>query len=139
LSRDLRKNAGLVYTIDSSLDAGKSRSVYVVQYACDPPNVAKVHEGVAREIEEMRTMPVTSEELHRAKALLLRQMPLAQASTGAIALGMIARWDLDLPLDEPSLAARRYIGIDAEQIKSAFAKWLRPAALVQATQGPSSR
>jgi zinc protease len=136
LSRDLRKNAGLVYSINSSLDAGKSRSVYVVQYACDPPNVAKVHEGVAREIEGMRKTPVTADELQRAKAMRLRQISLAEASAGAIAQGWIGRWDLDLPLDEPTLAARRTIGIDAEQIRSAFAKWLRPADLVQATQGP---
>jgi zinc protease len=139
LSRDLRKNAGLVYSINSSLDAGKSRSVYVVQYACDPPNVGKVHEGVAREIDGMRKAPVTADELQRAKAMRLHQISLAEASMGAIAQGWIARWDLDLPLDEPTLAARRYIEIDAEQIRSAFAKWLRPDDLVEATQGPTPR
>lgn len=136
LSRDLRKDAGLVYSIDSSIDAGKSRSVYVVQYACDPPNVGKVHVSVGREIEKMRQAPVTAAELQRAKAMLLRQIPLAEASTGAIAQGLLARWDLGLPLDEPTLAARRYIDLDAGDITSAFAKWLRPANLVEVTQGP---
>jgi zinc protease len=136
LSRDLRKDAGLVYSINSSLDAGRSRSVYIVQYACDAPNVTKVHASVAREIEVMRNKPVTADEIQRAKAMLLRQIPLAEASTAAIAQGLLGRWDLDLPLDEPTLAARRYIDLGPPQIMSAFANWLRPADLVQVTQGP---
>jgi zinc protease len=82
----------------------------------------------------MRETPVTTDELERTKTMRLRQISLAEASTGAIAQGWIARWEPDLPLDEPTLAARRYIGIDAEQIRSAFAKWLRPRDLVQVTQ-----
>jgi zinc protease len=136
LSRDIRKDAGLVYSINSSLDAGRSRSVYIVQYACDAPNVTKVHASVAREIEDMRNKPVTADEIQRAKAMLLRQIPLAEASTAAIAQGLVGRWDLDLPLDEPTLAARRYIDLGPPQIMSAFANWLRPADLVQVTQGP---
>jgi zinc protease len=139
LSRDLRMHAGLVYSISSSLDAGKTRSVYVVQYACDPPNVAKVHASVAREIEDMRKTPATAEEIQRAKAMLLRQIPLSEASTGAISGGLIARWDLDLPLDEPTRAARRYIDLGPADITSAFEKRLRPADLVQVTQGPAER
>ena len=36
LSIDLRKNAGLVYSVDSLLQAGRTRSVYFVEYASDP-------------------------------------------------------------------------------------------------------
>ena len=53
--------------------------------------------------------------------------------------GLIARWDWDLPLDEPTLAARRYIDLDASAITAAFEKWLRPADLVEVTQEPVSR
>jgi zinc protease len=136
LSRDLRKDAGLVYSIGSYLQAGKSRSVYVVQYACDPPNVSKVHASVSREIEKMRKTPVTPEELQQAKAMLVRHLPLSEASIGSIAQGLIARWDLDLALDEPTLAARRYIDLSVDDIEAAFARWLRPDDLVQVTQGP---
>jgi zinc protease len=138
LSRDLRKDAGLVYSINAYLEAGKSRSVYVVQYACDPPNVAKVHASVAKEVEAMRKAPVTPEELQRAKAMLVRELPLAEASMGSIAQGLMARWDLDLPLDEPTIAARRYVDLSAAEIGAAFARWLRPADLVQVTQGPAT-
>jgi len=139
LSRHLRKDAGLVYSIGSMLEAGKNRSVYVVQYACDPPNVTKVHAAVAREIEDMRRTDVTDDELQRAKAMLLRQIPLSEGSMGAIAQALIGRWELDLPLDEPTLAARRYIDLRAGDITAAFAKWFRPDDLVQVTQGPAGK
>ena len=138
LIRDLRKNAGMVYAINPSIDAGQTRSLYRVEYACDRQNVAKVHASVTRELEEMRSAPVGADELQRAKAMLLRQISLAEASTDAIAQGLIARWELDLPLDEPLLAARRYIDLSAEDIQNAFARWMRPADLVRVTQGPNS-
>jgi hypothetical protein len=42
----------------------------------------------AREIEEMRKTPVTTDELQRAKTMRLRQISLAEASTGAIRSGL---------------------------------------------------
>jgi zinc protease len=43
---------------------------------------------------------------------------------------------LELPLDEPIQAARRYVQLNAADVKAAFAKWLRTEDLVQITQGP---
>jgi zinc protease len=136
LSRDLRKNAGLVYSVDSSFEFGKSRSLYFVQYACDPKNVTRVHASIVRELEDVRKSPVTAGELQRSKAMLLRQISLAEGSTGSIAQGLIGRWALDLPLDEPTIAARQYIRLSAADVQSAFAKWVRPADMVRVTQGP---
>ncbi|HEY5347206.1 MAG TPA: pitrilysin family protein, partial [Rhizomicrobium sp.] len=38
LSDDLRKNAGLVYSVGSVLEAGRTRANYYIQYASDPQN-----------------------------------------------------------------------------------------------------
>src|SRR4029077_9706134 len=53
LSIDLRKNAGLVYSVESVLQAGRTRSVYLVEYASDPGNVVKAADMVAREVTAM--------------------------------------------------------------------------------------
>jgi zinc protease len=135
-SRDIRENAGLVYSIDSFIEAGRTRGLYFVDYACEPGNVTKVQDAVIRELESMQTAPVTADELHRAKALLLREIPLNQASEHDIAQGYIERRRLDLPLDEPLLAGRKYLALDAAAIQQAFAKWLRPNALARISQGP---
>jgi zinc protease len=75
-------------------------------------------------------------QLTQAKAMLLRQIPLSESGVSNIAKGFISRVDLDLPLDEPILAARRYVKLNAEHVKSAFVKYVRPDDLVQITQGP---
>jgi zinc protease len=139
LTRDLRKDAGLVYYVQSSFQFSQTRGIYRVEYACDPRNVAKVQDTVAEEIRRMQKVPVTADELRRAKALLLRRFPLYEASIDDIAQGIIQRRDLGLPLDEPRIAARRYLGLDAREVQAAFVKWLRPDDLVRVSQGPVPR
>ena len=136
LSIDLRKNAGLVYSVGSDLNAGRTRGNYFVQYASDPQNVSKAQQIIVQELKKMQDEPVTADELQRVKALMLRQIPLGESSVGGIARGLAGRWDLDLPLDEPTLAAQRYIALGPSEIQTAFKKWLRPDDLVRISQGP---
>jgi zinc protease len=137
LYRDLRENAGLVYTVESFLETGKTRSLFGVFYACDPPNVSKARALVEHNLREMQTTPVTPEELQRAKTLLVRQIPLTEASTDSIARGLLSRSLEDLPLNEPVRAAAYYLETTAEQVRDSFAKWIRPADFVQVTVGPN--
>lgn len=136
LYRDLRKEAGLVYSIDSYFDVGRTRGIYFVEYACDPRNVDKVHGIVARELQAMQSAPVTAQELELAKALALRELPLDEADVDAIARGLLERAVMDLPLDEPTAAARHYVALGAAEVQAAFAKWVRPDDLVRVSQGP---
>jgi zinc protease len=136
LTRDIRMAAGLVYSIDSAMQVGRTRALYFVQFASDPQNVTKVHDMVLRELEALQTTPVTPGELQRAKALLIHRIPISESSTAGIALGMLRRRDLGLPLDEPTIAARRYLEISADEVRAAFAKYVRPADLTRVSQGP---
>jgi len=136
LSVDLRKKAGLVYSVESVLQSGRTRSVYLVEYASDPQNVARAASMVAREITNMQSAPAGADELTRVKACLLRQMPLSEAGLDEIARALLARTDLGLPLDEPRHAAERYIALDAAAVQEAFRKWLRPEDLVRVSTGP---
>ena len=137
LSIDLRKNAGLVYSVGSDINAGRTRGNYFVQYASDPQNVSKASAMVVQELKRMQEAPVSADELQRVKALMLRQIPLGEASIGGIARGLAGRWDLDLPLDEPTRAAQRYIAIGPAEIQAAFKKWVRPEDMVRISQGPA--
>ncbi len=139
LYRDLREKAGLVYTVESFLEIGKTRSLFGVFYACDPPNVSKARALVEGDLRAMQTAPVTAHELRQAKALLIRQVPLARSSMENIAGELLSLAHEDLPLDEPQRAARRYLDLTAEQVKDAFKKWVRPADFVQVTLGPAAQ
>ena len=108
-----------------------------MDYASDPQNVGKAADMVVRELTAMQEAPVGEDELTRVKAYLLRQLPLSEAGVAQIARGLLGRRDLGLPLDEPSVAARRYIELQAPDVQAAFRKWIRPADLVRVSEGPA--
>jgi zinc protease len=137
LYHDLRQVAGYVYTVDVRLDASKTRASYAVAYGCDPSNVSKARSLIERDLGEMRTRDVSGEELHQAKALILRQIVLNESSEEAVAHGLLARAEIDLPLDEPIVASKRYYAITAPEIREAFAKHVRVDDLVQVVRGPA--
>jgi len=139
LYKDLRENSGLVYYVASSFSIGKTRSTYSVDYGCDPPNVSKARAIIVRDLKEMQTKPVTPHELEQAKAMLMREIPLSESSLGSIAGGLLSRSLNDLPLDEPTIAAKIYLKLTAEQVQAAYSKWLRPGDFVQVTEGPTPK
>ena len=136
LYHDLRQVAGLVYNVDDEFVAGKTRSVYTVTFGSDPPNVQKARDLIVRDLRAMQMENVTPEELHQAKALLLRQMALQQSSEDAIAGLLLARAQIGLPLDESRRMGQRYYDMTADEIRAAFAKWIRPQDFVQVVRGP---
>jgi zinc protease len=136
LYRDLREKNGLVYFVDSSFTVGLTRGVYQVEYACDPPNVSKARAVILRDLADMQAKKVSAQELHQAKLMMLRDIPLAESSVDYIAQGWLSYSALGLPLDERVRAGKIYVTLDAGDVKNAFAKWLRPDGLVQVTQGP---
>jgi zinc protease len=136
LYHDLREEAGLVYFVDSSLQFGERRSLYRVSYACDPPNVGKARGIVVSDLKAMQSRNVTPEELSQAKGLLLRKIPLSEASFESVAQGWLYRATHGLPLDEPTRAARHYLDLTATEVRSAFAQYLRPDDMVEISLGP---
>jgi zinc protease len=137
-SRDLRENTGLVYDVSSSLEAGPTRTFYIVSYGCDPRNVSKVRAIVERDLRDMQTGLVSEQTLNQAKILLLQQIPLSESSVHGIAEDLISRATSGLPLDEPDVAAGKYAKLTAHDVQAAFAKWIRPHDFVQVTEGPNS-
>lgn len=137
LYRDLREKSGLVYSVETALDVDKTRAIFAVVYACDPAEVPKVRAIVEQDLHEMQAKEVTPKELLQAKILLIRKIPLSEASTDDIAVSLLDLALEDLPLDEPVLAAERYRDTTARQVREAYAKWIRTGDLVQVTLGPN--
>ncbi len=67
-------------------------------------------------------MPLPSANCTEAKLMLLRDIPLAEASVDSIANGWLSRSGIGLPLDEPVRAGEIYTRLDAKN---------RPASLHQ--------
>jgi zinc protease len=139
LYHDLRQTTGLVYYVGVNLGASKTRASYSIVYGCDPGNVSRARQIIQRDLNQMRTQDVSPAELHQAKALLLRQIPLGEASENAVANGLLSRAVEGLPLNEPVIAAHKYEALTADQVRAAFAKYINPENLVQIVRGPAPR
>jgi zinc protease len=137
LYHDLRQVAGYVYNVDVGMSTSETRASYSVTYGCDPPNVSKAKALIVRDLNQMRTQSVSDAELHQAKALLLRSIPLSESSEEAVAGGLLGRAEIGLPLDEPIVAAKKYSALTADDVRAAFAKHIQPDNLVQIVRGPA--
>src|SRR6202041_1902837 len=139
LYHDLRQVTGYVYNVDNTLSAHQTRASYTVTYACDPKNVANARALILRDLADMQANNVTPGELQQAKAMLLRQIPLAESGYDTVVEGLLRRAAIGLPLDEPLRAAGRYRDMTADQVRAAFAKWIRPQDFAQVARGPAPR
>jgi zinc protease len=137
LTRDLREQRGLVYTVDSNFDLSRRRGRFEVEFGSDPDKVGQAHDLVIRDLAAMGNAPISEDELHQAKGMLLRQLLLGESSFGGIA-GRLLQYSLDdKPLDSDLIAGRRYGALTAPQIQAAFRTYVRPDAFVTAVQGPA--
>jgi zinc protease len=136
LYRDLREKTGYVYTVSESLDANRTRTRLSVSYGADSVNVPKARALLIQDLTDMQSTAPSPGEMQQAVAMLLRDIPLAQASESSIAEGLLARALMGLPLDEPVRAAEKYTALTAEQVRAAFAQWVRPSDFVEVIQGP---
>ena len=139
LWRDLRVKGGLVYGVSSGTNLDKNRSLFKVSYGCDPDKVGKARDMVVRDIKQMQDAPVTAQELHTAKGMVLRQYALSEASFGSIAGQLLSLSQQGKPLDTPIKAQRAYLDMTAAKIQAAFKKYLRPDAFVTAVKGPAPK
>ena len=139
LYQDLRVRTGYVYSVSAVLDWQRTRGDYSLSFGADTENVEKARGLVIRDLKEMQVTPVSDAELARAKAELLRQLPMARASVGGIAGQYLRLSDLGLPLNQAQIAAARYLAITAADIRDAFAAWIRPDDLAQVVKGPAQQ
>lgn len=137
LYHDLRQVNGYVYNVDVTLNAQKTRTIFTVDYACDPQNVSKARQLIQRDLIAMQKDAVTPGELQLAKALVLRQLPLGESSEDGVANALVRRAQIGLPLNEADHAAKKFYELTADDVRAAFAKWIRPDDFVQIVRGPA--
>ncbi len=137
LYRDLRVRTGYVYNVESELDWSRTRCDYSVSFGADPDKVSRARALLVQDIKDLQTNKVSDVELTRAKAQMLRRLPMQRASVDAVAGLYLRLVDLGLPLDTPQLAAQRYYDATAEQVQAAFRMYLRPDDLAEVVKGPA--
>ncbi len=68
---ELRDKRALAYTASAYYDPVREPGALILYLGTTPENASRAEEGLLREVERVRTQPVTPEELSRAKGYLL--------------------------------------------------------------------
>jgi zinc protease len=136
LYHDLREVHGYAYSVGSSFHAGRTRSSFSVEYACDPQNIVPAERSVIADLQRVQTAPLTENDVVRAKALLLGDVPIRQASYDGVTALFLQYAGENLPLDQYETDAQNYLDASASQVQAAFAKWVRPSDFVRVVTGP---
>jgi zinc protease len=136
LFRDIRQNAGLVYSIDSQFAAHGARGRFTIEYACAPRNADHIQTLVENELTQLRTVPVGDFELGLMKASMVRRVVIGSAAVGDIGGALLADQAAGLPLDQGQRDAQALLATDAHAIQNAFATQILPDHFVRTIEGP---
>lgn len=68
---ELREKKGLAYVVRSTLESNAEASSFTVYIATEPKNISTCIEGFKIEIDKIKTVPLTDEELENAKNNLI--------------------------------------------------------------------
>ncbi len=136
LFRDLRQNAGLVYSISSRVSPRRQRYELSIEFACSPANATRINTLIEAEIKRMQTESVGVFELALAKASTVRQTAIADSSIGSIGQALLEDAANGFPFDQNQIDARNFVATDANAIQNAFATYVRPANFVRVIEGP---
>ncbi len=136
LFRDLRQNAGLVYTVASQLAPRRRRYQLSIEFACLPQNEPRIASLIDAEIARLKDEPVGDFELALAKASIVRQTVVAQSSSAAIGGALLENASNGYPLDQAEVDARQFMATDARAVQRSFAAYVKPENFVRVIEGP---
>lgn len=139
LYHDLREVHGYAYSVGSAIAAGKVRSTFSVEYACDPQNIVPAGQQVVSILSQLAQTPIEPDRLLRAKALLMGDVPIRESSYDGVGGQLLDYATRSLPLNQNLLDAQAELASTATDIQAAIAKYIRPQDFVRVVTGPGPK
>jgi zinc protease len=130
LNRELREREGLAYSVGASLGTLGDTAVFSFSMGTSPEKIGQARQGVRREIEAVRRMDVSEDELERrVNAITGRlQMRMLSSLNRGFYLALAERRGLPHTFDEDY--RRLLIELTAEEVEGAAEKYL-PRELIE--------
>ncbi len=136
LFQNIREKRGLVYSVFSSLSTFHDVGCLSVYAGTSADKAREVIDLVLKEFSEMKSRPITQEELDRAKAYLKGSLLLSLESSSS-RMGNIARQEMYfgryITMDE---IARSVDRVTAEQVQAVATEFFQPERLAVTVLGP---
>jgi zinc protease len=140
-SRVLRDQMGLAYSAGANISGGSGYypGAFVGYIGTRPENVEMSIKTMYRLIDEIRTTPVTAEELSTAKDYLKGNFVFDLETTGQLA-GMLVNMErFDLGFDYLVKFTQGVDAVTAEDIQRVATKYLVPEQMVEVVSGPITK
>ena len=137
LWQELRQKRGLVYSVNSSLEADADRGDFRVELNASPQRVVEAVEFVRRELQRFQDEPVSTTELQEAKIRLVGNALLDEASSTGQAKQLLDIAANNLSLDYYRTLSERFAQISPADVQRVAREYLRPSRLVEVYAGPA--
>jgi zinc protease len=139
LYHDLREVHGYAYSIESRVEADKTRATFGFEYGCDPQNVVPAESQITTVLAQIQRDPIEADRLLRSKALLIGEVPIREASYDGVTEQLLNYASLGLPLNQNVIDAQAELDATAQSVRSALEKYVRPNDFVRVVTGPAAR
>lgn len=136
LWQEMRQKRGLVYSVASSVDAGRDRGDFKIEIDAPASRVVEAVDFVRSQLVTLQTHQVTQTELNDAKLRLVSDALLDEASADGEAQQLLDIGTNGLPLDYYRTLNDRFANISAADVQRVAQKYLDPTALVEIYSGP---
>lgn len=131
----VREQAGLAYSVYSSLSGGVGPGPWLISAGVAPQNVPQAIELIRAEIARFVSEPVTPEELADSQANYIGRLPLSLESNAGVAGALLSLERYGLGLDYYPRFAGLVAAITPEDVLQAAQHYLHPDRLAIATAG----
>ncbi|MBV9720202.1 MAG: insulinase family protein [Candidatus Eremiobacteraeota bacterium] len=136
LYHDLREVHGYAYSVESRVSADRVRATFGIEYGCDPQNILAAQAQVAAVLAQLQRQPIDPDRLLRAKALLMGEVPIREASYDGVTAQLLRYASLDLPLNQNVIDAQAELSATGASVQAALGRYVRPNGFVRVVTGP---
>jgi zinc protease len=126
LFKNVRDRLGVVYSINSNIDATLGQGPFTIGFGANPQNVQRAVSEMRRQLTLSREEGFTSEEVAAAIDYLSGSYAVTLATNGAVAGQLLVAEVYGLGLDYIGQRNNLYRAVTTEQVNAAAKKYLSP-------------
>jgi len=135
----VREQAGLAYSVSSSLSGGIGPGPWDISAGVDPENIDQAIELIIQEIRRFVSEPVSDAELADSQTNYIGRLPISLESNAGNASALLSLERYDLGLDYYLRYADLVKDVTPEKVLEAAARYLDPDRLAIVSAGSSEQ